>query len=88
MHSGFSGPYPQPYYIINSLLSRVINFQTQELLPEFQAEIPENRIEQTHAAARLFPERDSDAPLDGVRNLTHQYADAPDAKEKLEMNLT
>lgn len=88
MHSGFSGPYPQPYYIMNQLLGRVINFETQELLPEFQKEIPANRIEQTHAAARLFPERDSDAPLPGVANLTHKHAAAPDAKEKLEMNLS
>ena len=42
-----------------------------------------------HAAARLFPERDSDAPLPDVINLTtHEHGAKPDAKEKLEMNLS
>ncbi len=41
-----------------------------------------------HAAARLFPERDSDAPLPEVKNLTYKHAEAADAKEKLEMNLS
>ena len=87
MHSGFSGPYPHPYYIMNQLLARVVNFETHEVHPEFQSEIPQNRVDQTHASARLFPKCDSDAPLPGVRLVTHQHAGSADAKEKLEMNL-
>lgn len=87
MHSGFSGPYPQPYPIMNQLLSRVLNFETQELHAEFQPEIPAHCIEQTHAVAKLFPERDSQAIFPDLSNTTRQHAGAPDAKEKLEMNL-
>lgn len=87
MHSGFSGAFPQPYPIMNRLIARIFNFETQELLPEFQPQIPNHCIEQTHAVARLFPEREGAAILDDVSNLTRQYADAPDSKEKLEMNL-
>lgn len=36
MHSGFSGAFPQPYPIMNRLISRIFNFETQELLPQFQ----------------------------------------------------
>ena len=35
MHSGFSGPYPQAYPIMNRLLGRVMDFKTQRLLEEF-----------------------------------------------------
>ena len=42
MHSGFSGAFPQPYPIMNNLLGRMMNFETQEMLAEFQPEIPDH----------------------------------------------
>ena len=32
-HSGFSGAFPQPYPIMNRLLGRIMDFETQQLLP-------------------------------------------------------
>jgi len=87
MHSGFSGPYPNPYFIMNQLLARVVNFETQELLPEFECEIPQFRVEQTHDAARKFPETDSGFLLEGVSTTAMKHQGAADAAEKLHMNL-
>lgn len=57
------------------------------MLPAFQPEIPAHCVEQTHAVARLFPEREGAAILDDVGNLTREFGGQADAKEKLEMNL-
>ena len=72
---------------MNNLLGRIQNFETQEMHAEFQPEIPDHCREQSHAVARLFPEREGDAILDEVSGLTRSHADAPDCKEKLEMYL-
>ena len=86
-HSGFSGAFPQPYPIMNRLLGRIMDFETQQLLPKFMPKIPAHCVEQTQAVAQLFPARDGAAMLDQVDNLTRKFSGQPGAKEKLEMNL-
>ena len=87
MHSGHSGAFPQPFYVINQLLGRVIDLNTQELLPDFQPKIPDYCIEQTHQVSRIWPDCKSPNILDEVTGLTNQHAGKDDAKEKLEQNL-
>jgi len=45
LHSGYSGFYPQAYPIMNRLLQRLMDFETQQMLPEFQPDIPDYAIE-------------------------------------------
>lgn len=87
MHSGFSGPYPNSYFVMNQLLARVVNFETHEMLPEFQTEIPPFRVDETHATARLFPETDSGFLLPGVSTTAMEHQGSPDAGERFNMNL-
>ena len=55
--------------------------------PEFHVEIPHYRINEAHDVARKFPGKDPLPLIEGLHTLAHQYSDAPDAKEKLELYL-
>ena len=83
MHSGFSGTYPQPYPIMNKLLMRVLNFDTQQLLEAFQPTIPTHCIHDTHAVARKFPSCADPRFLEETQRLTRAYEAATDDQEKL-----
>jgi hypothetical protein len=48
MHSGMAGGItPNPYYILNRLLSRIIDFETQVVINDFEVKIPEHRLKET-----------------------------------------
>lgn len=48
MHSGYSGIVPDPYLVALSLLQRVCNFETHEVISEFEVEIPSHRLAECH----------------------------------------
>lgn len=44
MHSGLSsGITPNPFNILASLVSRIVDFKTNKVIPELYAEVPEHR---------------------------------------------
>lgn len=55
MHSGYSGIVPDPYIIAIQLLSRIVDFKTHEVIPEFEVQIPPYRIDETKYAASKLP---------------------------------
>ncbi|TNV79096.1 hypothetical protein FGO68_gene7249 [Halteria grandinella] len=55
MHSGYSGIVPDPYIIAISLLSRIVDFKTQEVVKDFEVEIPQYRIEEAKFVASRIP---------------------------------
>jgi acetylornithine deacetylase/succinyl-diaminopimelate desuccinylase-like protein len=47
MHSGHSGIVPNPYHILNCLLMRIQDYQTQEVIPDLQLpKIPEKSLDE------------------------------------------
>jgi acetylornithine deacetylase/succinyl-diaminopimelate desuccinylase-like protein len=55
MHSGYSGIVPDPYLIAVSLLERIHDFKTHEVIKDFEVEVPSYRIEETKFAASRLP---------------------------------
>lgn len=51
LHSGQSGIVPDPYHIVSSLLDRIFDRGTQEVIKEFEVEIPLGRVEECRYAA-------------------------------------
>ena len=69
---------------MNKLLQRVLNFDTQELLPAFQPDIPAHCVQDIHAVARQFPNCQSPVFPAETQRLTRAYDGAPDCQEKLQ----
>lgn len=88
-HSGISGGIiPQTFQILTSLLSKVQDPKTQDLLPEFQVEIPEFSREQCHKLAKNFPLMTTGLPLlPETKHVAYKHIGKPDSIENLELHL-
>lgn len=75
-HSGYSGIIPSAYMIAINQLSKVIDFNTQEVLPKFQVEVPQHRIDECKVAAALTDRVSDGLTLcEGVKSLAHKSDD-------------
>jgi hypothetical protein len=78
---------PGPFAILNRLLSRVQDMETQHMTEEFQVEIPQYRIDETLELAKQNPEIERGPMLDGVRSQACKFEGQPDGREKGEILL-
>lgn len=86
LHSGYSGIVPDPYFIGMTLLSLIVDFKTQKVIPEFEVEIPKYRIEECEHASTVLPEFFTMShALEGVKPRNYEK---PDTKFQQILNST